>query len=1240
MRSSDYRSEMAPRYLKPLFSYPIHRVVHSLAIFVAALCFIPAINSSVSAATIVVPAGGSVQAAINAANCGDTIVLQGGATWVTPGLEVPVILLKNKPCSNDSWITIRTSDLNGLPGEGQRVTPAHVGVMAHLITNRSTPAIEAEPGANHYRLIGLEIRNDGSVINQGLVNIGPSSGSTPHPTFATVPRHIEFDRCYIHSIEDGTDSAYGTGVRGFNIAGSNITIRNSRIAGFRGWFPGTQTAISSNAVLLGAGPGPYTITNSYLEAWFVPLFTGGANQWITNRATVSNASLSQATLSNVNNLAVGDLIAFEVTGDPSFAYQVARVIAINGNTVSYVPQGSGDGGGNPLAIIPNVPGDAVWNGDVVKDVTITRNLFVLNPIVAQTIAAATGNFGKGFIELKIGKRIHIEGNIFEGPSMGWTFTTRNQTDGLTSGANPWATLEDITFRSNWRRVISNFHNSHLFGIQLQDNMATSLKGRNVVIENNLFEGSTSPVANIGGSDNVVFRNNTAVDLVGNPDVSMIFSYSPNNVGLVMEDNIFYNGEYGLNCILGGDVCWPGKMTARNVIIDNRSQGQKAYQGPLTNLYQGGNFFPNSVGEVGFVDKASGNWRLATNSPYKGLGFGGTDPGVNMDALLSALAGSAPSSPTPTPIATPTPTPTVTPMPTPTPTPVATPTPTPGIGSEVVWFDDALPAGAIAGGISENWSWVGASPPPYSGLLAHQSANTAGLHQHSFSGATESLTVSQGDVLFTYVYIDPVNPPSQVMVQWLTYEWEHRAYWGANKVTWGIDGTNSRRFMGALPSVGQWVRLEVPASQVGLEGKSIKGMTFTLYGGKATWDRSGKASALSPSPPSTKSSESVTRAKDKANSLVGMVGSDFVYAGASESSSSPDLTSITSDLDSLIKDIELAYADFLLERNLFGAIAERIETQLMASYYFSKANRALASKVGPTQSIRDHLRRIAAHLAITEDLMLFGAITPFVAERAMAANARTDLVFGPASAGYGSSESLIAPASLAFISGEVSVSPLSAQTLFAPLRSDGVLFYELGGVSVTVGGLPAPVVYVSPSKVSFCVPSDLPLGTAEVLVTSQSGHISRGTTTIAQYATRLFTLLGQDSGKALVVDALMQSMDEFDVFTNWNFGPDKRTRLAVFVSGMSGSAANSDPDNDIVENGVVKPNFAESVSVEARTSDGQLIMLPVEFAGLQGTLPGVDQVIFRLDSSLRGTGTVQLSVLAGGQRSNVGAITIK
>jgi RHS repeat-associated protein len=164
-------------------------------------------------------------------------------------------------------------------------------------------------------------------------------------------------------------------------------------------------------------------------------------------------------------------------------------------------------------------------------------------------------------------------------------------------------------------------------------------------------------------------------------------------------------------------------------------------------------------------------------------------------------------------------------------------------ADVIWVEDRLPNNAATGGDFEDWSnWVSSNPLPFSGALASQSNIVAGEHQHYFQGTTEKLTVNPGDKLVAYVYLDPANPPSEVMLQWNSdfNGWNHRAYWGANQIAFGADGTNNRRFMGPLPPAGQWARLEAPASQVGLEGLTLNGLAFTLYGGRATWDHAGKS----------------------------------------------------------------------------------------------------------------------------------------------------------------------------------------------------------------------------------------------------------------------------------------------------------------------------------------------------------------------------------------------------------------
>src|SRR5437764_3061487 len=162
--------------------------------------------------------------------------------------------------------------------------------------------------------------------------------------------------------------------------------------------------------------------------------------------------------------------------------------------------------------------------------------------------------------------------------------------------------------------------------------------------------------------------------------------------------------------------------------------------------------------------------------------------------------------------------------------------------DTTWFDDALPTGASVSGDLESWSWVATNPSPRSGTLAHQSASVAGEHQHYFWNAATPMAISAGDALFAYVYLDPLDPPTEVMLQWNDGTWEHRAYWGANQIGWGVDNTVSRMRIGPLPAAGQWVRLDVPASAVGLEGHLINGMAFTLYGGRATFDQAGKSAA--------------------------------------------------------------------------------------------------------------------------------------------------------------------------------------------------------------------------------------------------------------------------------------------------------------------------------------------------------------------------------------------------------------
>ena len=152
--------------------------------------------------------------------------------------------------------------------------------------------------------------------------------------------------------------------------------------------------------------------------------------------------------------------------------------------------------------------------------------------------------------------------------------------------------------------------------------------------------------------------------------------------------------------------------------------------------------------------------------------------------------------------------------------------------EKVWFADKLPAGAAVEG---TWHWDAETH----GRPAHTEPAAAGTHQHWFSSASEGLAVQPGESLFAYVFIEPEKKPETIMLQWHDgQDWEHRAFWGKDQINQGKLNSPSRQSMGELPATGRWVRLEVPASAVNLEGKTLHGMTFTLNGGQCFWSRAG------------------------------------------------------------------------------------------------------------------------------------------------------------------------------------------------------------------------------------------------------------------------------------------------------------------------------------------------------------------------------------------------------------------
>ena len=157
-------------------------------------------------------------------------------------------------------------------------------------------------------------------------------------------------------------------------------------------------------------------------------------------------------------------------------------------------------------------------------------------------------------------------------------------------------------------------------------------------------------------------------------------------------------------------------------------------------------------------------------------------------------------------------------------------------NEEVWFDDSFPDGAQVGFVGHPVTFV--ESPVKSGKLSLKRGGP-GMAQDYYEGGAGEFTVPANPTFFLNVYLDPENPPKEVMVQFHTDGWKHRALWGDDVIEFGRKGTTERYRAGDLPTAGEWVKLEVPGEKMGLKaGDKVKGFAFTVFAGTAYFDQFG------------------------------------------------------------------------------------------------------------------------------------------------------------------------------------------------------------------------------------------------------------------------------------------------------------------------------------------------------------------------------------------------------------------
>ena len=293
-----------------------------------------------SGRVLTVAAGGDLQAKLDGARGGDTIVLPAGATFKGP-LTLPRV-------TGEGWIEIRSRGADGLT-PGRRVSPADAPKMARIIGgDGSSAAVRTAPGAHHVRFVGIEFTVTPGAYSTGLVRLGNGDETRVED----LPHHIIIDRCWVHG-----DAGRG-GKRGLALNGSHVAVIESHFSDWKAQGQETQAIAGWN------GPGPFKIANNYLEAAGINILFGGADPAIPNLVPsdieIRGNHLAKPLTWRREPWTVKNL----------FELKNARRVVVAGNLLEHT-WGQAQSG-TAVLISPRQDGRAPWS--VVEDVTFADNI--------------------------------------------------------------------------------------------------------------------------------------------------------------------------------------------------------------------------------------------------------------------------------------------------------------------------------------------------------------------------------------------------------------------------------------------------------------------------------------------------------------------------------------------------------------------------------------------------------------------------------------------------------------------------------------------------------------------------------------------------------------------------------------------------------------------------------------------------------------------------------------------------
>ena len=584
-----------------------------VTLFVAAPC---------AAAERHVPPNGNLQATIDAARPGDTILLAPGGTYVG-NFTLPVH-------GGTTYITIRSAaDDRLLPPANERISPQYVAQLPKLKSGNSSPVIATAPGAAYWRLLFLELLPNTRGAND-IVTLGDGSAAQNAP--GKVPHHLILDRVYIHG-----DALHGQ-KRAVALNSGETNILNCHVSGIR------AIGQDSQAIAGWSGPGPYTIENNYLEAAGEVVLFGGS-------------------LVPIRNLVPSNIVIRRNTITRPVSWRDPVIASPNMVTANVMSGGQLPAGRNVYRVVARRPAyDAqAWSEPSVEvSATVSANdrvVLTWAPVADATeyrvygrTAGATGYWTvsapgftddgrppaaqgrpegatrwqvKNLLELKNARHVQIANNLFENnwaqAQSGTAIVLTPRTEG---GQFPWCVVEDVVFEYNVVRGVGAGFN--ILGI---DDEAPSQQTNNIRIRHNEFVDMTS---RWGGSGyfalvhgrprDIVIDHNTIVSEGGG---GVIQVDGPPIEGFVLTNNVARHNSYG---IIGSSHA-PG-MNSIQAFFPKAVITRNVLAGGSGAQYPPGNAFPSVAEfESHFVDYRRGNFALRPGTDWSRAATDGLDLGA-------------------------------------------------------------------------------------------------------------------------------------------------------------------------------------------------------------------------------------------------------------------------------------------------------------------------------------------------------------------------------------------------------------------------------------------------------------------------------------------------------------------------------------------------------------------------------------------------------------------------------------